>query len=222
MVRRRASCHHRENYPFAVRAGQRRPRPLHTGRVAAIDDFVLLEVSSETGSARFPARGDTVRIGRAPDNDVVLSAEPTVSRHHAELVRTDGGWAVRDLGSHNGTHLNGVRLADGSVRNVGPTDVVGLGSVTVRLLPGDGGDHLTVSDGSGREMHRLLTALSAREREVLALVAAGRTDDQVAAELFISVKTVHSHLDRIRDKAGVRRRAELTRLAVRLGLSSPR
>lgn len=190
--------------------------------MAENEDVVLLEVSSETGTARFPARGATVRIGRAPDNDVVLSAEPTVSRHHAELVRAGEGWSVRDVGSHNGTHLNGVLLAAGSTQPVGPDDVVGLGTVTVRLLSPDDGDGLTVSDPRGREMHRLLTALSTREREVLALVAAGRTDDQVAAELYISVKTVHSHLDRIRDKAGVRRRAELTRLAVRLGLSSPR
>ena len=194
---------------------------MHTDLVAPFDDVVLLEVSSETGTARFPARGTVVRVGRAADNDVVLSAEPTVSRHHAELVCEHPGWLVRDLGSHNGTHVNGVRLADGASQAVGPADVVGLGTVTVRLLVSDEGDGLTVEDGRGREMHRLLTALSQREREVLALVAAGRTDDQVGAELFISVKTVHSHLDRIRDKTGVRRRAELTRLAVRLGLSSP-
>lgn len=187
-----------------------------------MDEVVLLEVSGETGTARFPVRGTSVRIGRSVDNDVVLSAEPTVSRHHAELARHGEGWAVRDLGSHNGTHVNGVLLAEGATRPVGPDDVVGLGTVTVRLLTPDDGGGLTVSDPRGREMHRLLTALSQREREVLALVAGGRTDDQVAAELFISVKTVHSHLDRIRDKAGVRRRAELTRLAVRLGLSSPR
>lgn len=193
---------------------------MHTDLVAPFDDVVLLEVSSETGTARFPARGTVVRVGRAADNDVVLSAEPTVSRHHAELVCEHAGWLVRDLGSHNGTHVNGVRLADGASQAVGPRDVVGLGTVTVRLVS-DEGDGLTVEDGRGREMHRLLTALSQREREVLALVAAGRTDDQVATELFISVKTVHSHLDRIRDKTGVRRRAELTRLAVRLGLSSP-
>ena len=192
---------------------------MHTDLVAPFDDVVLLEVSSETGTARFPARGTVVRVGRAADNDVVLSAEPTVSRHHAELVCEHAGWLVRDLGSHNGTHVNGVRLADGASQAVGPRDVVGLGTVTVRLVS-DEGDGLTVEDGRGREMHRLLTALSQREREVLALVAAGRTDDQVATELFISVKTVHSHLDRIRDKTGVRRRAELTRLAVRLGLSS--
>jgi DNA-binding CsgD family transcriptional regulator len=56
--------------------------------------------------------------------------------------------------------------------------------------------------------------LSARERELVTLVAQGRTDAQIAAELHISVRTVSSHLDRIRDKTGCRRRADLTRLAL--------
>jgi DNA-binding CsgD family transcriptional regulator len=62
------------------------------------------------------------------------------------------------------------------------------------------------------------TALSARERELLILVARGRTDAQIAADLFISPCTVSSHLDRIRDKTGCRRRADLTRLALQAGL----
>jgi DNA-binding CsgD family transcriptional regulator len=61
-------------------------------------------------------------------------------------------------------------------------------------------------------------ALSARERELVTLVAQGRTDAQIAAQLFISVRTVHTHLDRIRDKTGCRRRADLTRLALQTGL----
>ena len=59
-----------------------------------------------------------------------------------------------------------------------------------------------------------LGGLSARERELVTLVAQGRTDAQIAAELYISVRTVRSHLDRIRDKTGCRRRADLTRLAL--------
>jgi len=61
-------------------------------------------------------------------------------------------------------------------------------------------------------------ALSAREREMVTLVAQGRTDAQIAAQLYISVRTVGSHLDRIRDKTGCRRRADLTRLALSAGL----
>ena len=60
--------------------------------------------------------------------------------------------------------------------------------------------------------------LSAREKELVTLVARGRTDAQIAAQLYISIRTVRSHLDRIRDKTGCRRRADLTRLALQAGL----
>ena len=59
-----------------------------------------------------------------------------------------------------------------------------------------------------------LGGLSARERELVTLVAQGHTNAQIAAELYISVRTVSSHLDRVRDKTGCRRRADLTRLAL--------
>jgi non-specific serine/threonine protein kinase len=72
------------------------------------------------------------------------------------------------------------------------------------------GPPLRAAPGSGQ--------LSARERELVTLVAQGRTNAQIAAELFISVRTVGSHLDRIRDKTGCRRRADLTRLALGTGL----
>jgi DNA-binding CsgD family transcriptional regulator len=60
--------------------------------------------------------------------------------------------------------------------------------------------------------------LSPRERELVTLVAQGRTNAQIARQLYISVRTVGSHLDRIRDKTGCRRRADLTRLALEAGL----
>jgi DNA-binding CsgD family transcriptional regulator len=60
--------------------------------------------------------------------------------------------------------------------------------------------------------------LSARERELVGLVARGYTDAQIARQMFISVRTVSSHLDRIRNKTGCRRRADLTRLAHSAGL----
>jgi predicted ATPase/DNA-binding CsgD family transcriptional regulator/DNA-binding XRE family transcriptional regulator len=59
-----------------------------------------------------------------------------------------------------------------------------------------------------------LEELSPRERELVTLVAQGHTDAQIAAQLHISIRTVRSHLDRIRDKTGCRRRADLTRLAL--------
>ena len=63
-----------------------------------------------------------------------------------------------------------------------------------------------------------LANLSTRERELVTLIARGRTDAQIAAELVISVRAVSSRLGRIRDKTGCRRRAELTRLALAAGL----
>ncbi len=63
-----------------------------------------------------------------------------------------------------------------------------------------------------------LGQLSPREQELVTLVAQGNTDAQIAGQLFISISTVRSHLDRIRDKTGCRRRADLTRLALQAGL----
>jgi DNA-binding CsgD family transcriptional regulator len=63
-----------------------------------------------------------------------------------------------------------------------------------------------------------IAKLSPRERELVTLVAQGRTNAEIAARLFISVRTVASHLERIRDKTGCRRRADLTRLALSEGL----
>jgi DNA-binding NarL/FixJ family response regulator len=54
--------------------------------------------------------------------------------------------------------------------------------------------------------------LSPRELEILALVASGETDRDIAKQLYIATATVYSHLERIRDKTGARRRAQLTRL----------
>jgi len=74
------------------------------------------------------------------------------------------------------------------------------------MLTAPGPQPTTAAPGPGN--------LSAREWELVTLVAEGRTNAQIAAELHISVRTVSSHLARIRDKTGCRRRADLTRLAL--------
>lgn len=61
--------------------------------------------------------------------------------------------------------------------------------------------------------------LSTRERQVLSLVAAGERDQDIAETLEISIRTVRSYLDRIRDKTGQRRRPELTRYAIEMGVT---
>jgi DNA-binding NarL/FixJ family response regulator len=65
---------------------------------------------------------------------------------------------------------------------------------------------------------RHVIELSGREREVLSLVASGERDQDIADELAISIRTVRSYLDRIRDKTGQRRRSELTRYAIEQGV----
>ena len=75
-----------------------------------------------------------------------------------------------------------------------------------------------VADGAAAAAAAGVGKLSPRERELVTLVARGHTDAQIAALLYISVHTVSSHLDRVRDKTGCRRRADLTRLALGAGL----
>jgi len=60
--------------------------------------------------------------------------------------------------------------------------------------------------------------LSARERQIMALLAGGASNAKIAETLFVTPNTVRTHLDRIRDKTGARNRAELTRYALQAGI----
>jgi len=73
----------------------------------------------------------------------------------------------------------------------------------------------STSSGSARAP---LDALSPREREVLALIAQGHTNQAAADQLGLSVKTVESYRARLMDKLGLANRADLIRLAVECGL----
>ena len=77
-----------------------------------------------------PAGDEGVVLGRSRDCDCVL-AEPSVSRRHAELRRDGARWLLRDLGSRNGTRVNGVRLLDEA--EVRPGDRVSFGDARFRL-----------------------------------------------------------------------------------------
>jgi DNA-binding CsgD family transcriptional regulator len=61
--------------------------------------------------------------------------------------------------------------------------------------------------------------LSRREHEVLALIAEGRTNREIAEALFISERTVHVHVGRVLAKLGVSGRVEAAAVAIRLGLT---
>ncbi|MGH8897078.1 MAG: FHA domain-containing protein [Egibacteraceae bacterium] len=78
-------------------------------------------LGSFTGSLPLAA---TIRIGRAPDNDIVLADDLTVSRHHAELRRHPGRLKIHDVGSRHGTYVDGTRVtaatvAEGAVIGIG-------------------------------------------------------------------------------------------------------
>jgi transcriptional regulator with GAF, ATPase, and Fis domain len=86
-----------------------------------------------SGSAKGTSKplSDKLRIGKAPDNDLVL-ADDTVSRHHCELTRANDGVHVRDLGSTNGTKVAGARVSEAVV---GAGTVLKVGEVEVALRP---------------------------------------------------------------------------------------
>ncbi|MFC7897451.1 FHA domain-containing protein [Streptomyces sp. NPDC057381] len=108
--------------------------------------------------------GRVMRIGRALENELVVS-DLQVSRHHAEFHSTpDGRMEIRDLGSHNGTYVNGLPIAKGGSQLLGPTDIVGVGHSTFRIVGDrleefvDTGEvsfsarHLTVTVDGGKQI----------------------------------------------------------------------
>ena len=77
-----------------------------------------------------PVPAGNLRIGRAPDNDLVLD-DLLVSRYHAELRKQpDGGLEIADLGSQNGTYVNGRRIL---AQPLAGRDTLGIGHSTFRL-----------------------------------------------------------------------------------------
>ncbi|WP_411070199.1 FHA domain-containing protein [Streptomyces sp. cmx-4-25] len=102
------------------------PRPPSVSHPAATGTF------RQPTSVR-PLPVHSVRIGRAPDNDVVVP-DLVVSRHHAELrAHPDGTYWIHDLDSHNGTFLNGRPVADARVT---PEDIIGIGRCAFCLIGG--------------------------------------------------------------------------------------
>jgi pSer/pThr/pTyr-binding forkhead associated (FHA) protein len=66
----------------------------------------LYVVTNDGQIFNFPISKDTVRIGRSNDNDLIL-ADNTVSRYHTEIQKRKNDYILADLGSYNGTKLNG-------------------------------------------------------------------------------------------------------------------
>ncbi len=96
----------------------------------------------------------------------------------------------------------GPALLTEAVRAASTGDALISPSITLRLLK-----HLAPS--AGHRARRPAPALSAREAEVIRAIAVGRTNAEIAAELFISLSTVKTHLASIQAKLGVRNRVEV-------------
>src|SRR4051795_12962535 len=82
---------------------------------------------SGVDSSRFSLEAGRTTVGKASENDVALEHDPTASHLHAVLERFPAGWCVTDLGSSNGTRVNGERiwasrrLRHGDEIRIGPT-----------------------------------------------------------------------------------------------------
>jgi DNA-binding NarL/FixJ family response regulator len=201
-------------------------------RVAVIEDHPVFRI----GLGDLLERSDGVElVGVSESFEAFADADATgvdvvlLDLHLPGLSGPDAVAALRGRGS-----AVLVLSADGTRQGVLEAIAAGAaGYVTKDADPGDilaavravaaGGSYvsptlasflLEAADLSARPA----VALTNREREILALVAAGERDTDIAERLFISVRTVGSHLDRIRDKTGQRRRVDLTRYALSEGI----
>ena len=93
---------------------------------------LLIAQRGPSAGSRFLLDADVTVAGRHPNADIFLD-DVTVSRRHVEFVRSNGGFEIRDLGSMNGTYLNGARV-DGSVLVNG--DVVQIGKYHLTFFAG--------------------------------------------------------------------------------------
>src|SRR5215469_10662075 len=106
------------------------------GRARAADGYGQNLSPARVSASRPPSAvlqlpGAVLRIGRAADNQVVV-ADLSVSRYHAELRReARGGYGIYDLGSHNGTFVNGQRVGSAPVTE---RDIIGIGRANYRLV----------------------------------------------------------------------------------------
>lgn len=178
-------------------------------------------------SWRFELGADRITIGKATENDIALTDDPTASHLHAILERFPAGWCVTDLGSSNGTSVNGERIW--SSRRLRPGDEIRVGQT--RLIFRDP----LAAGGAQTEAEDAPPSLTARERDVLVSLCRPLLDRDmftepastrtIADELVITQAAVKQHLINLYDKFGVpatdsNRRARLANEALRRGAVS--
>jgi len=100
-------------------------------------DAYLVSTTGHRSGTRFGLHGQLVTAGRHPESDIFLD-DITVSRRHVELTRSPNGHVVRDVGSLNGTYLNGNRIDEAPLV---PGDEVQIGKFKLMYLGADGQSH---------------------------------------------------------------------------------
>jgi DNA-binding CsgD family transcriptional regulator len=156
-----------------------------------------------------------VTIGKGPESDVVIGSDATVSRLHAVLERFSSGWCLRDLGSRNGTYVNGERIF--SERVLHPGDEIRLGQTRLVYRADETSPPVTATQAA-----QPAPKLTAREREVLLALCAPLLEGSlftepssvrdVAATLVVTEAAVRQHLLRLYEKFGVPDGAERRRV----------
>src|SRR5436305_1129710 len=92
---------------------------------------LVVQSGAEPGRTYDITASQKIRMGRQSGNDVVVPDEQ-VSRRHAEIEERNGGLIVTDLGSSNGTFVNGTRIA--SPQSLQAGDTVQVGTTVLKVL----------------------------------------------------------------------------------------
>ncbi|MGH8973159.1 MAG: FHA domain-containing protein, partial [Acidimicrobiia bacterium] len=126
----------------------------------ALGGFV--EVQGPQGNRLVELAGDRSTLGRATTNDVVVLLDPSVSRLHAVIERYPTGFCLRDLGSANGTFVNGERVVSEVRIRAGDEIRLGNSRLTFFVMGDDDLETTAVTEGPPavtRREHELLVAL---------------------------------------------------------------
>ena len=168
--------------------------------------------------------GLALAIGADGDPAVAATLHGVADEHYERAGRvfeaTEAGLRDRDHAQLRATLGDAAfEAAYRRGRSLSHADAIAMAADTAEPEPGVA-SAVTVPAAGQAPAGGSVGPLSEREREIVALLAGGATDAQIAERLFLSVNTVRSHLDRIRDKTGARRRPDLVRYALQAGIET--